>query len=188
MGVANLIFTPGIELGIFSSSHEGLCLVRISHTYLHNSHLTLEDSGGSCFFIFILLFLHISFIFSSYFFRLRARKERGEEDRFKEGGVSQISYVPTGVELGIYLNPQRPMVGRNFPHLSSRLAPRFDSGSNFLHNFFFLFLQHLGPKRGGGTNFNECPREFHIYLWGEARNFSKSYRGVWLVKISHGGL
>ena len=83
------------------------------------------------------------------------------------------------------------MVNRNFSHQSSRLAPRFGRFRIiflniyfiFLHVFFistsyrlqiptdsFIFLQHLGPKRGGegGRISRRGSRKFYIYPKGGA--------------------
>ena len=138
-----------------------------------------------------------SFIFSSYFFRIWARKE-GEGADFKRR-PRKFHIYPRG---GAQKVPRRYMISRNFPHLSSRLAPRFGwfrviffhIPSYFLHISSYLihtlsYLHHTssafesGRRGRRGQISREGSRKFHIYLRSRTRNFSKSHGGLCLVGI-----
>ena len=101
---------------------------------------------------------HISFISLSYsFIFLQNFGPKGGGER--EGLANAIFNL--GVEPGIFQVPGRPVIGRNFPHLSSQLAPRLGR----FRVIFFISHQHLGPKGGGEEgqiSRGEAP-EFHIY-------------------------
>ena len=64
-GLANFIFTPGVELGIFEILQRPI-IGGISHTYLHNKNFASVVSR-SCFFTFSSYLLHILPIFFHVF-------------------------------------------------------------------------------------------------------------------------
>ena len=85
--------------------------------------------------------------------------------------------------------PHIPPFGRfkvmSLHNISSYLFPIFFV---FLHIFyisFFIYLQHLGPKRGERGQNSRRARKFHMHPRAKARNYSKSHGGLWLVGIYH---
>ena len=104
--------------------------------------------------MFSSYFLHIP----SYFLHISSefgpgRRER-EGGRF-QGGALQISYLAQVWSSEFLQVPRWPMIGRNFPYLSSRLAPCFDR-FRVIFSFIFLLISissALRPERRRGTDF-----------------------------------
>ena len=102
--------------------------------------------------IFPSCFLHISFVFSLYIYSVWARKEE------EEGLIS------------------RKFIRDIFLHNISFIFT----------SHFFIFLQNLGPEgEEGGTDFKGGPRKFNIHPRGQARKFFKSHVGLLLLGSSH---
>ena len=108
-------------------------MVGISQTYLHYSHLASIDSG-SYFSIFPAHFLQIL----SYFLHISAElePEKGERGQMLRGSL-QFLYSPQGWSAKFFQIPRRPIIDRKFPHLFSRLAPRF---GRFRGLYFFILF------------------------------------------------
>jgi len=180
--VKSFIFTSRVVLGILPSPTEAYDWSEFPTPLLSTrtslrSVLRVRGPLPSYSFIF---FLHISFIFhiSSYFFIFRQHlsPKRGEEGgQISKNGLANFIFIP-GVKFGI-------MIGRNFPNLSPRLAPRVARFRVIFLHISFIFLQHSGPKgRGKRRKISSGrAREFHIYLRGRAR--TKSHGGQLLVGI-----
>ena len=128
-GLALLIF-GFLRDGIFSSPKAYIGGKARNFSKSHRLYIG-ESSESSC---TSPSFLHT---FSTYFQRL-GPKGRGEGVEFQEGGRANFIFTP-GVEIGIFLG-RWPMIGRNFPHLSSRFALRH---SRFRVIFFHIISSYL---------------------------------------------